>query len=406
MSRIAELREQVKNKAIECRRILDNTPKEKALSAEDNAKYNALTEEIVNLQDAIRKEQALLDAMADEFFDQESAPKKTRQNDNGDIYRSAFNTWLKGGLQALNLEEMHAYRNTMSTTTGSQGGFTVPTQVASQLISSLKDYGAMRNVAEVITTESGGALSYPTTDGTTEIGEWVPENVQATPLDVVFGTAALNCFKAGSKVVVVPIELLMDSSIDIEKMVNARLSERLGRISNLGYTVGTGSGQPFGVVTRASVGKVLSTGKTVTFDYDDLIDVQESLDEAYRIGGKARWMMAQPSRRILRKLKDTNGRPIWTPGYELGAVAGIPDLLLGDVLTINNDMATPAANAKSVVFGDLSRYIIRDSMQVSLFRFTDSKYTELGQVGFLAWMRTGGNLMDTAAVKSMQQSAT
>jgi HK97 family phage major capsid protein len=45
-------------------------------------------------------------------------------------------------------------------------------------------------------------------------------------------------------------------------------------------------------------------------------------------------------------------------------------------------------------------------MEVQMFRFTDSVYTTLGQVGFLAWCRMGGNLIDTNAVKFYQHSAT
>ena len=56
-------------------------------------------------------------------------------------------------------------------------------------------------------------------------------------------------------------------------------------------------------------------------------------------------------------------------------------------------MAAPGASAKSLVFGDFSKYVIRDAMDIQLFRFTDSAYTKLGQVGFLGWMRSGGNLI-------------
>ena len=66
-----------------------------------------------------------------------------------------------------------------------------------------------------------------------------------------------------------------------------------------------------------------------------------------------------------------------------------------------------AANALSVAFGDFGKYIIRDVMQVQLFRMVDSKYTENGQVGFLAFMRSGGNLVDVGgAVKTYKNSAT
>ena len=73
---------------------------------------------------------------------------------------------------------------------------------------------------------------------------------------------------------------------------------------------------------------------------------------------------------------------------------------------INNDLDAPAANAKSMAFGNFSRYLIRDAMDITFFRFDDSAYAKLGQVGFLAWARTGGNLLDANSVKVYQHSAT
>ena len=66
-----------------------------------------------------------------------------------------------------------------------------------------------------------------------------------------------------------------------------------------------------------------------------------------------------------------------------------------------------AANAKSILFGDFSRYTIRDVMGMTLFRFEDSAYVKLGQIGFLAWMRTGGTLTDGGTpIKYYANSAT
>lgn len=65
-----------------------------------------------------------------------------------------------------------------------------------------------------------------------------------------------------------------------------------------------------------------------------------------------------------------------------------------------------AANAKSILFGDYKKYKIRDVMDLTLFRMTDSAFTLIGQVGFVAFMRSGGNLVDAGgAVKYYQNAA-
>lgn len=319
----------------------------------------------------------------------------------------AVDIFMRKSFKEQSAEEALLIRNTMSTTTNSEGGFTVQSEVASTFIDALKEFGFMRREASQITTSSGNALSYPTTDGTAEVGEWVAQNVAATDLDPSFGSVGLNVFKASSKVVTIPIELLQDSMLDIQALVFNRMIKRIGRISNTGYTVGTGSGQPQGFVGVSSVAKVGATGQTLTIVYDDLIDMLDSLDVAYQENGsRSCWMFNQATRKVLRKLKDTAGRPIWTPSYDAGITGRSADQLLGYDVCLNNDMAVPAANAKSLAFGQFDKYMIRDVLDLSLFRFDDSAYIKKCQVGYLGWARTGGNLLDTAAIKLFQHSAT
>lgn len=371
-------------------------------TAEDQKKFDGHMETAERLQAQIDAHQNMLDDDAQANF--RDATKKDK--DKPEAFK-ALDVFLRKKPEQMTAEERLLIQNTMSTTTGSEGGNTVQTIVASRLIDLMKAYAFMRAVSDQVSTENGADMSFPTSDGTAETGEWVAQNAAAAAADPTFGTRAVNTFKAGSKVVAVPIELLQDSQIDIAGFVLNRLGQRIGRISNTGYTTGSGTGQPFGFVSVASTGKTGTTGQTLTIIYDDLVDLVDSLDVAYLQGpNEPKFMMSQTMRRVVRKIKDTSGRPIWTPSYDSGMTAGTPDRLLGYPVTINNDMAVPAANAKSLAFGDFKKYLIRDAMQVTLYRFDDSAYAKNGQVGFLAWARTGGNLLDLNAVKLYAHSAT
>ena len=317
-----------------------------------------------------------------------------------------FAKWLKGGDKALSAEDYAVIRNTMSTTTSTEGGFTVATEVAKTVLDALKFFGGMRRVASVIQTDQGNPMNFPTSDGTSEVGEIIAENTTATAADPVFGTKSLPVYKYSSKIIAVPFELLQDSSVDVEAFVRDRMDTRLGRITNTHFTTGTGTAQPTGLITAATTGKTGLSGQTTSVVYDDLVDLQHSVDVAYRDLGRCSWMMNDLSVRVIRKIKDTAGRPIFVPGYD-NPVGPTPDRLLGDPITLNNDIAVMAANAKSIAYGDFSFYTIRDVMDVQMFRFTDSAYAKLGQVGFLAWMRAGGNFVDVGgAVKLYVNSAT
>jgi len=319
--------------------------------------------------------------------------------------------WLKGGDNALSAQEWLDIRNTMSTTTAGEGGYTVQTDVATSVIDYMKAYGGMRAVANVISTDGGNDIQFPTSDGTSETGEWIAQNTTATAADISFGSVTLKTFKASSKYVTVPYELLQDSQVDVEALVNKRLGQRLGRLTNTGYTTGNGTSAPNGIVTAAATGYTASnaTSQVTAIVYASLVELIHSVDPAYRMGGACKFMMNDSSVKVIRKIVDGQSRPLFTPGYDTqipGATGSQPDSLMGYPIVLNQDVASMAASAKSIIFGDFSYYTIRDVMAFSMFRFTDSAFTKLGQVGFLAWMRTGGQLLDTNAVKLFVNAAT
>ncbi|WP_430009853.1 phage major capsid protein [Methylophaga lonarensis] len=403
MKDIKVLREERLQVANEMKALLDESKEDgKQWTSDDDAKYNNMLDKVDNIDREINAIQKYLDTVADDAVihaSQEKFNDKTKDSKARDLYA----TFLRKGDKGLTAEDWQQINAAMSTGTGSEGGFTVQTEVASELIELLKDYSGMREVAEVFTTTQGNPMSFPTSDGTSEVGELVAENAEADDQDPSFGTVPLNVFKFGSKVVAVPIELLQDSTIDIAAFVNRRLAERIGRITNQFLTTGSGTGQPRGIITASTAGKVGGTGQQTTVTWEDLVDLIHSVDVAYRRLG-ASFMMHDNTMRDVRKLKDDEGRPVFLPSYT-GLAGALPDTVMGYGVTINNDVPVMAASARSIAFGRLNTYKIRDAMQVSLFRFDDSAYIKKGQIGFLAWARSGGNLVDTTAVKHYQNTA-
>ncbi len=402
MKSIQALRERLASLKKDARNLLE-AKGSATWTPEEKAKFDNYVDEAERVEHQIEAHQRMLNDEAEDHF--KDAPKNERAGKQPDPARQAVDIFLRTMTKNLTPEQAHLIRNTMSTTTGSEGGHTVAPTVASTVIDAMKDYSGMRRVADRIVTANGAALSYPTSDGTTEEGEIIAENTTATDADIGFGTVPLNCFKFSSKIITIPIELLQDTSIDILALVNKRIRDRIGRIQNKKFTIGVGTTEPFGLTVAAGVGKTGQTGQTTTVIYDDLVDLVDSIDPAYA-NDALKFMFNQTLRRTIRKIKDTAGRPIWTPSYDAGMSAKTPDLLLGYPVELNNHMPTPAANAKSIAFGDLNKYMVRDAMEVTLFRFEDSAYLKKGQVGFLAWCRAGGNLLDTSAAKLYQHSAT
>lgn len=401
MQSIQALREQHASAAATVRELVEKHNGE--WTSDHQAKYEAGLSDVDKVKAQIDRVQKATEMEADKVV--EAKIGETKEKKMRGAGRELFAKWLKGGDKALNAQDWADVRATMSTTTAGEGGYTVPTDVASSIGDVLKAYGGVRSAANVISTDAGNDINFPTSDGTSEVGELIGENTTATAADPSFGVVTLKTYKFSSKVVAVPFELLQDSAADVEAFIARRLGDRLGRITNQFFTTGTGTAQPNGVVTASVAGKTGTTGQTLTVISDDLIDLIHSVDPAYR-AKNCRFMMHDSSLKVVRKLKDTTGRPVFMPGYD-GLSGPMSDSILGYEVTINQEMAQMAANARSILFGDFSRYTVRDVMGMTLFRFDDSAYVKLGQVGFLAWMRTGGTKTDGGACwKHYANSAT
>lgn len=412
MKSIQQLREERKQLAANLRNFVEKFPEDSKWGADEDTKYHNMKSDIDSMDKQIAafeetlqitdgQQQRIDDIAASQGLSGDEAAYKEAQ------LKACTNAWLRGGIENLTDEQRTFMRNevqrvnqAMGTQEANNGQALTHREFVSRLLEAMKAYGGMRSVATVISTTTGNAMDMPTTDATSEEGEIVGENVSSDSADTSFGTASMGAFKYSSKSIAIPFELLQDSGIDLEAHIIKLLAMRIGRIQNKHFTVGTGSGQPQGVVTAASVGKTGDAAAAVTFD--ELKELIHSVDPIYRESGNCRFMFNDNTLRELSLLKDDNKRPIWLPGVE----AGDPDRIYNYGYTINQQMADMAADAKPVAFGDFSHYTIRDVMNLMMFRMTDSKFTEKGQVGFIGFQRADGKLLDVGgAVKTLQNAS-
>ncbi|HEY9367924.1 phage major capsid protein, partial [Streptomyces sp.] len=398
--------------------IRDRLAKENRDANEDeDTAFRGALDDVEKLSKKIADEEraARLEAIDYTAAHPAAAGEQERHNDDGAVnrYVEAFDAWLRDGSEGLTPELRTALRGgamdpatqrelrAQGVATGAAGGYLVPPAFRAQLIETMKFYSNMRAVSEVITTETGATLPWPTNDDTANVGAILAENTAMTEQDLTVGQADIDAYMYTSKMVRVSFQLLQDSVFALDPFLARKLGERIGRIQNTHFTTGTGSSQPLGIQTNATVGKTGTTGQTTTIVYDDLIDLIHSVNRAYR-SADSRFMMADSSLKPIRKLKDSQNRPLWEPSVQVG----MPDSILGYGLEINDDMPAMAANAKSILFGDFRRaYLIRDVQGVQLMRLVE-RYAEYLQVGFAAYARTDGTLQDANAVRAYQNSAT
>lgn len=395
---------------------------ERGMTAEQSAEHSRMETELRRLTADIEARDR-----ADELEKRLAAPQplpdgaippspEVANTDKDRRYKAAFNAYLQRGMNGISAEQRNALVDglvplevrALGVGTGAGGGYTVPQEFLAEIVKRMKAYGAVQRVARVVNTESGADMPFPTLDDVANVGRLLAENTQLTQTDVAFGTKTLKAYVYSSDLILVSLQLLMDTAFDIEQDLRDALAERIGRIMNQHFTTGTGSSQPQGLVTGGTVGVTGATGTTTTFGadsgvvYDNLVSLVHSVDPAYRGSGRCRWMVGDTALSAVRKVKNTQNIPLWQPSMQ----DGVPDTLLGYPVEINPDMPTPAANAKTIAFGDFyAGYLIRMVRDIQMIRL-DERFADFLQVGFFGFARADGMVRDANAYKLFAHSAT
>lgn len=400
--------------------ITKNT--DEARAAELDTRHDAIMAEFDRVEKLIEREQKLAD-IEKRFEDraaEERAKKRpvsdseARGQDNGEKldYRQVFYTFMSRGadIGELSAEERSVLKagvvqkpefraQTVGTTTA--GGYTVPTELANEIIKSMKAWGPMydEDVATTINTTSGNPIRIPTVNDTAKTAG---AHTEGTPLtddgseDVVFGQKSLDSYVFDTEFVRFSFELAQDSIFNMETLLGSLLGERLGRTANAQLTTGTGTSAPNGVVTASSLGKTAASATAIASD--EIIDLIHSVDPAYRGAPKVAFMFNDLTLAAIRKLKDGQGNYLW----QMGDVKnGVPGTLLGYRYWINQAMDSIATAKKTMLFGDFGKYYVRKVGSPTIGVLRERFWPDLGVAGLI---RFDGELGDTAAVKHLLQA--
>jgi HK97 family phage major capsid protein len=197
-------------------------------------------------------------------------------------------------------------------------------------------------------------------------------------------------------------ELVDDTAVDLLGYLAEETGRALGNALGAHLVVGTGSSQPRGITTDSTLGVTGGTGVAGVPTADNLIDLYYSVIAPYRNSVNAGFLMKDTTVAGLRKIKDTTGQYIFQPSL----VAGTPDTLLGKSVHTDPFMPGTAVNAKSVVFGDFSRYFVRMAGGIR-FERSDEYAFNTDLITFRALLRADGALIDTSgALKHYVGAAT
>ena len=315
-----------------------------------------------------------------------------RDEHDAKLRMQAFDRYLRTGDAGIAAE----FR-AQSEGVGSEGGFLVPTEFRQKIIERMVAFGGFAELAETITTSSGGPIEWPTLDDTANSGGITAEGAAFVDgADLVFGTASIGAYKytstgAGTTTPLrVSVELLQDSAFDVQGLVSRALGTRIARAQAAHWATGNGVGQPQGILDPG-----LTADETVdvadTIDYDDLLDLEALLDPAYEDG--ARWVMSKQVWSTIRGIVDGDTRPLIFDSAASGMGQAPEKMLLGYPVTIDQnfpDFGAATGPNDFLALGNFREaYLIRRVANLTVFVNPYSRANN-GQVEFTAWERADG----------------
>ena len=313
-------------------------------------------------------------------------------------HQKAFDAYVRSGdddgLRGLVLEG-----KAMSTAVAGDGGYLVDPQTAASVQSVLKSSASLRQVANVVTVE---ATSYDVLVDTSDVGHgWATETAGTTETGtpsierITIPLHELSALPKASQ------RLLDDAAFDIEGWLAGRIADKFARAEAAAFVGGDGVDKPKGFLTHAKVDNdvwtwgnlgYVPTGVDGAFGSADVIvDVVYALGAPYR--ANAVFVMNSKTAGAVRKLKDADGRFLWSDGL----AAGEPARLMGYPVLIAEDMPDIASGSHAIAFGDFGvGYTVAERPDLRILR---DPFSAKPHVLFYATKRVGGDVSDFAAIK-------
>jgi HK97 family phage major capsid protein len=283
---------------------------------------------------------------------------------------------------------------TATSGTAANAGNTFSNTFVAQVIEAMRVRSDFFSKARVLTTGSGETMEWPVKNGRPTAAQ-VSENVAYGKSDESWSKTNIGAYKYGV-IVEATNEIVDDSQLDILGILAQDAGEAVADKVMADLLVGNGTGKPWGWITR-STGAV-NAANLAGVSTDNLIDLQHSILRPYR--KNAVFMTSDSAVQGLRKLKDTTGNYIWQPSLQAGA----PDTILGTPILTDPNIVTSGAGAKVLVYGDPSKYLIRQVKNLRVVRSDEYGY-DRDVVAFKVTWRGSGDLFDTASVKALTVTA-
>ncbi|MBQ0803731.1 MULTISPECIES: phage major capsid protein [unclassified Sulfitobacter] len=320
--------------------------------------------------------------------------------ETGAPHQKAMNAYIRNGdddgLRGLEMES-----KSLSSAVNSDGGYLVDPQTSDRVKSVLNATASIRAIASVVQVE---ATSYDVLVDHTDVGAgWATEAGSVGETDtpqidrITVQLHELSALPKASQ------RLLDDSAFDIEGWLAGRIADKFSRAEAAAFISGDGIDKPKGVLAHGKIDNEIwtwgnlgyvPTGVDGEVTADSVVDLVYALGAQYR--ANASFVMSSKTAGRVRKLKDLDGRFLWSDGLAQGE----PARLMGYPVLVAEDMPDVATGSFSVAFGDFAAgYTVAERPDLRILR---DPFSAKPHVLFYATKRVGGDVSDFAAIKLLK----
>jgi HK97 family phage major capsid protein len=273
------------------------------------------------------------------------------------------------------------------------GGYLAPVDFVQDIIKQIILYSPIRDIATVRQTENKSIL-FPTRTNTFQAA-WVTEQAsRPETTGLKYGQEEIMSHEMYALVLITYADM-EDAYFDMSQQIQMECAEQFAVTEGAAFVNGNGVGKPEGILMNSNV-PIDYSGNASALTSDGLINCAYNLKSAY--AKNATWLMNRKTLGLIRQLKDAYGQYLWQPGI----ASDIPNTILDHPYLETPDMPDVAANAYAVAFGDFKRaYVIVDRVQMVMTRLTE-RYADLGQIGYIARKRVGGQVVLPESVRRLQ----
>ncbi|WBC28281.1 major head protein [Desulfofustis phage LS06-2018-MD02] len=333
---------------------------------------------------------------------------KTQLTDEQMEHKKVFESWFRKGAGEEGLGEIQ--KKALSVGTDPDGGYTVPVQMETAIDRVITEISEMRRIARVVQVSTASYKKRVSMGGASSgwVGEQSARPNTSTPTLDVLEYPVMELYANPSATQ----SILDDSAISIDQWLADEVSIEFAVQEGSAFVNGNGAAKPRGFLTYDTVlndnwewGKLGKVITGVDGDWADsssdpgaettnIVDLVYSLKPVFR--RNARFTMNRKTVSTIMKLRDAEGRQLWSSGLREGQ----PDRLLGYPIYEMEDMPDIGSDAYAIAFGDFQRgYIIVDRIGVRVLR---DPFSAKPYVQFYTTKRVGGGIGHYEAIKLLQ----